>query len=81
MAHFVNRIPSGGNRGIVSVDGRDRRRQRALIEAKFLRREGEGGLPQKEWNIAADLEIALASATAPIVEDGRLWLSEFRRRS
>jgi len=60
----------------------DDARRKALVEAKFLRREGEGVLPQNEWNIAADLELALAAtAAAPIADDGRLWLSRFRGRS
>jgi hypothetical protein len=61
---------------------RDDGRQRALIEVKFLRQNGEAVLSQEQWNAVADLEIALASASAsaPIVDRGRLWLSRFQGR-
>ena len=52
--------------------------RKALIEAKFLRREGLGILPQRLWNAAADLEIVLASTASTIVEHACTWLRGVR---
>jgi hypothetical protein len=53
------------------------RRAQARAEAKFLRKEGSEVLSTRDWNIAADLEIdlATASATDAVVD----WLAKRRK--
>jgi hypothetical protein len=42
----------------------NQRRLRALQIARFLRAEGDGVLSVTDWNVAADIELILATASA-----------------
>jgi hypothetical protein len=55
-------------------------RDRVLAQAKFLRREGDGILSQRIWNIAADIELAIATLVTTAVSDASAWLSKQRKR-
>jgi hypothetical protein len=52
--------------------------ERILAQAKFLRRECDGILPQRIWNIAADIEISIATLVTTAVNDASAWLSRLR---
>jgi hypothetical protein len=55
------------------------KRDRVRAQAKFLRREGDGVLPQKIWNVAADIELAVSTLVTTAVNDASAWLSRIRR--
>jgi hypothetical protein len=54
--------------------------ERILAQAKFLRREGDGILPQRIWNAAADIELAISTMVTTAVNDAGAWLSRVRGR-
>jgi hypothetical protein len=51
---------------------------RVLAQAKFLRKEGDGILPQRIWNAAADIELAISTLVTTAVSDASAWLSRLR---
>lgn len=55
-------------------------RDRVRAQVRFLRREGDGILPQKIWNNVADIELAISTLVTTAVNDASAWLFRLKGR-
>jgi hypothetical protein len=60
------------------VTTEDENVERVRAQPKFLRREGDGILPQRIWNTAADIELAISTLCTTELDDAGTWLSRVR---